>query len=217
MKSDDFRIKAVAVGAFASFIVSFLSTTLHVHQQKSRYEAQRSELQAAAVAAARGVAELSTQLRDRPSLDEQILDTRKDLQTASNIIRNLRFQISSHAQSASSQLQQSRARIAEAQELLQDIVENSEQIVAENERMQARILELAELYQRKIEDVYQMQMAQEPPGFGIELWVAVIGFLATASGIVLAWRKDRREIVELRHKLETERLDRQMRMNGTTG
>ena len=55
-------------------------------------------------------------------------------------------------------------------------------------------------YQQKIEDLDRAK--EERSQFGVAFWTALVGILASISGMILAWRKDRREIVELKHKLE---------------
>lgn len=130
------------------------------------------------------------------TLDEQIQVARRQLQKASFEINKLKSRISIHASNAANQ-----RTIAEAQRLLNDISQNSEKVVVQNQQIQEQMGEIIALYQQKVEQIYKAKDEQKNTGLGLAFWVGFIGVLASVSSIVLAWRKDKREIVELEHKL----------------
>ena len=131
------------------------------------------------------------------SLDEQIRQARRGLQQASFRIDNLKNQISIHANNAANQ-----RTISSAQRLLDDIAKNSDKVVEQNREIQENILELTSLYQQKVEDIYKARGPEKKSGLGLSFWAGIVGLVASISGIILAWRKDRRELVELTHKIK---------------
>lgn len=143
---------------------------------------------------------ISTSTTNTPvlTLDEQIQIARRQLQKASFEINKLKSRISIHASDAANQ-----RTIAEAQRLLNDISQNSEKVVVQNQQIQEQMAEIIALYQQKVEQIYKAKDEKSNTGFGLAFWVGVIGILASISSIVLAWKKDKREIVELEHKLSS--------------
>lgn len=139
---------------------------------------------------------INTSAQNILSLDEQIKQARQGLQQASFRIDSLKNQISIHANNASNQ-----RTIQAAQRLLNDIASNSEKVVVQNQEIQERILDLTSLYQQKVEDIYKARGSEKKSGLGLSFWIGVVGLVASVSGIILAWRKDRRELLELTHKL----------------
>jgi len=132
------------------------------------------------------------------TLDDQILRTRRELQRVSTEIGRLKGQISIHATNASNQ-----RTIEAAQELLNDISENSERVVVQNREIESQLLDLTSLYERKIEAIYKARDQSKEAGFGLAFWVSLVGLVGSLSAMILAWRKDRRELIELDHKIRT--------------
>ena len=70
-------------------------------------------------------------------------------------------------------------------------------MVQQNQEIQGKIVELTSLYEQKVESIYRERQATKDSGFGLEFWVGLVGLVGSISGLILAWRKDRRELIEL--------------------
>lgn len=92
--------------------------------------------------------------------------------------------------------------IEEVKEILQDIDGNSKKIVSQNEELMNDITLLNHLYEQKIENIYKAKTNVKTNNFNISFWSGVLGIVATISSLFLAWRKDKRELIELKLKLE---------------
>tara|TARA_R110002020_G_scaffold121905_1_gene276960 strand:+ start:126 stop:659 length:534 start_codon:yes stop_codon:yes gene_type:complete len=56
--------------------------------------------------------------------------------------------------------------------------------------IQSNFNDLVEAYNRKIERVRESSISSK---FGLDFWIGIVGIVSTLSGMVIAWRKDRRE------------------------
>jgi hypothetical protein len=89
---------------------------------------------------------------------------------------------------------------AGSDELRRKALDDAASAARRRDEVRQLLIELSMAYQQKIENIYRAR--EKTPQFGVAFWTAMIGILASISGMVLAWRKDRREILELRHKLD---------------
>jgi hypothetical protein len=185
--------KRLFIGAFAALTLSCLVFAYSVY---SNYVAQQELFRIAqeGLKAVRPALPASAP----PTFYEQILTTRRDLQKASYEIGRLKSDISSHASNAANQ-----RTIRAAQQLLNDISINSEKVVEQNRAIEARLMDLTSLYERKIEAIYKARSEGKEATFGLAFWVGLVGLVGSVSTMILAWRTDRRELIELEHKLRT--------------
>ena len=140
---------------------------------------------------------------DPEDLDQQILNVQNKLRVASNGIRDRKYQIRTHVTRAIREINSSSERnLQEAKNLLTDIAINSGRILKQNEEIEAESMKLYSLYQKKIETILAAKEVQKKSGFGVSFWVSIIGIIATISGIILAWRKDRLDHIKEKRQLE---------------
>lgn len=139
-----------------------------------------------------------------PTTDQQITEARQAIQTASSRIGSLKITIFNHAERAAAQ-----HTLFEARTILLDIARNAQKVADSHQQLEARFYDLIELYNRKIEEIYQAQIVKNgTSGYGLSFWVGVIGIIGAISAMVLAWRKDHREVRELELALEKLRAER---------
>lgn len=137
-----------------------------------------------------------------PSLDDKITAVQQKLRIAANGIRTKKGQIRSHASNAIRAIDaRGEQSLDEAKNLMRDVAENSKIILKRNEEIETELLNLSRLYQQKIERILAAKKIQQESGLGFAFWTGLVGMVATISKIVLDWRKDKRELIELRHKI----------------
>jgi hypothetical protein len=83
-----------------------------------------------------------------------------------------------------------------------DAIEDSVLLIAEKEdTLERDILGVVDLYNQEI---LELAARRQEKGsiLDVTIWIGIIGMVATVSAMVLGWRKDAREVAELRRKLE---------------
>lgn len=134
------------------------------------------------------------------STDEKITEARRAIQSASSRIRSLKITIFNNAERAAAE-----RSLVDARVILLDIANNAQKVADAHEKLEEQFFDLIELYNRKIEEVYKSQTAaKDKASYGLSFWVGVVGVIGGISTMILAWRKDHREVREL--ELEIQKL-----------
>ena len=152
--------------------------------------------------------EKTTINRVEANIDDDILAARQKIARASARVRGLKAQISIHvvnASRAAREREQAQRSLDEALGLLRDIASNAEKVSIAQDELEDEFLRVVSLYNKKIEDLHRSyadlnsnEKASEPLYTVI---FAIIAALGAISAMIVAWRKDHREVIELRQRL----------------
>lgn len=91
--------------------------------------------------------------------------------------------------------------MSEAQNLLNDITRNSELVAQSHNLLEEKFLEMIQLYNQKIERIHTSYSQSGAPAYGLTFWIGIVGIVSSFSAMILAWRKDNRELIKLRHEI----------------
>lgn len=134
-------------------------------------------------------------------IDERIRDAQRSIRRASNRVRDLKSAIGTHADNAD-KIAQAEQSMSSARRLLRDIKDNSELISRSHDQLEIQFLEMIQLYNQKIEGIYAKYSQNKESAYNLPFWIGIVGIVSSFSAMTLAWRRDNRELIKLKHEMK---------------
>lgn len=137
-----------------------------------------------------------------PTTDQQITEARIRIADADRRLSELKSRISAHANNAQDLIRAGQA-LDQVEDLITDIALNSQRVAEAHADLEAEVIRMEALYNQKVDELRESITGSESGALGLSFWVGVVGIIASFSAMVIAWRKDHRDLIRLSRETDT--------------
>jgi hypothetical protein len=147
----------------------------------------------------------STNVTTPPAVttDQQILDAKLKIADANRRISGLKSNIFAHANNARELIRAGQA-LEQVEALVTDIAANSQKVADSHGELEAQLIQMEALYVQKVEELREHYSATQSNPLGLSFWVGIVGIIGSFSAMIIAWRKDHRDLIRLRRETEAD-------------
>ncbi|MGB7318415.1 MAG: hypothetical protein WBC85_10660 [Planktotalea sp.] len=137
-----------------------------------------------------------------PTTDQQIIEARQKIAEANRRIASLKSAIAAHANNAQALFRAGQA-LEQVDVLITDISANSQRVADAHADLETQVIQMEALYTQKVEALREQFSISQSAAFGLPFWVGVVGIIGSFSAMVIAWRKDHRDLIQLQREMES--------------